>query len=143
MSPVPSPVVVDASISVSWFVWEPGAERAQRLRHEAAGGRLVLHAPEVWLAECANAIWKKVQVVHTLSVAQGSEASSHLVRTGMVLVATANLLPRAYALATAHRCTVYDALYLALSQVLDARLATADAKLARLARAAGIELRED
>ncbi len=140
MSPVPSSVVVDASAAVGWFVWEPGTERAQRLRDAAARGNVVLHAPDLWLAECANAIWKKVQLAHALSVEEGAEAVVNLARTGIVLGASADLLPRAYALATTHRCTVYDALYLALAQVLDARLATADAKLAQLASAVGIVL---
>ena len=51
------------------------------------------------------------------------------------IVASAGTLPTAYQLAIAHRRTVYDATFLALSVLLDAELVTADESLYNVARA--------
>lgn len=131
---------MDASVAIGWFVWERSAERARRLLHEVAAGRLVLHAPDTWLAECASTIWKQVRLAHMLSPQEGAEAVARAARLEMVVAASAELLRRAYALAILHRCTIYDALYLALAEALAAPLATADNRLARLAHKIGVDL---
>jgi len=48
-------VVVDANIALKWVVREPGTEDALALR-----ARYLLSAPDLLIAECANALWKKV-----------------------------------------------------------------------------------
>ena len=50
-------LVIDASIAVKWVVEEEGTPEALALRQKAK-----LIAPELLVAECANVLWKKVQI---------------------------------------------------------------------------------
>jgi predicted nucleic acid-binding protein len=54
-----------------------------------------------------------------------------------------SILPAAFTIACDSRITVYDALYLALAQTLDAELATLDTTLAAAASACGVKLAGD
>lgn len=47
-------VVIDASVALKWVVPEDGSEAARALR------RFELIAPNIWLAEVANALWRHV-----------------------------------------------------------------------------------
>ena len=46
-------VVVDASVALKWVFDEPESEAAVALRDEE------LVAPALWLAEAANALWRR------------------------------------------------------------------------------------
>ena len=52
-----SPLVVDASVAVKWFVPEELSEHADLI---AASGSMLL-APKLVLLDVANAFWRKVQ----------------------------------------------------------------------------------
>ena len=54
MTSVPERLVVDATVAIKWVVGEADSERAASVR----GRRLF--APDLLVAECANALWKKV-----------------------------------------------------------------------------------
>ena len=125
-------IVVDASLAVTWFVEEPGTPIADRLVRNAAleGG---LWAPELLLLEVTAVLGKRAR--------QGKVASDYpglslrrLRRMPIRLIPDAELLDHAVLLSAAVRHPLYDCLYLALAQRLDARLATLDNGLAALAR---------
>lgn len=140
MSADPAPVVVDASVVVDWILGGPGADRALALAPLIRARAILPRAPDIWMAECANAVWKHVRLKHTLAPDPGLEAVNGLARTGIAATPTLALIPRAFPLAVERGCSVYDALYLALAAALDAPLATGDATLSRHARASGVRL---
>jgi predicted nucleic acid-binding protein len=120
-------LVVDASVALKWVVEEDGSEAA------AALGAHALTAPTLLLEECANALWVKQRRAE-LTPVEAMERMRALREAPVELVPSAGLLDQALALAIEHAQTVYDCLYLALAIRLDARLVTADRRLAAATR---------
>ncbi|HEV3258446.1 MAG TPA: type II toxin-antitoxin system VapC family toxin [Gemmataceae bacterium] len=121
-------VVVDSSVAIKWLVVETHSTEARRVLDEYQAGSLTLLAPDLINAEVGNVVWKK----HRFQGMAATDAQLILdaFRTlSFVLTPTAALLDDAYRLAVAHRRTVYDAMYLALSVREKCRLVTADEKL--------------
>lgn len=131
--------VLDASVAVKWLIPESDTEQALELLRQYARWL----APRLLLVEAASAMRRRVQEASL----GAEEASNNLtalltsVRQGVVLLADDEelvLSALALSLSLAHR--VPDCLYLALAQREGLPLATADAKLAALARQRGIEV---
>ncbi|HLQ39119.1 MAG TPA: type II toxin-antitoxin system VapC family toxin [Planctomycetota bacterium] len=117
-------LVVDASVASKWFFTEPDSAAARRLleRHTA------LIAPDLLFAEVGNIGWKKCR--------QGASTPAQLAEVAVVLpvafaqvVSVATVLPRALAIALELEHPVYDAIYLAVAELHDVRLVTADDRL--------------
>ena len=137
---MPQPLVVDASVAVKWFVVEADSDRALELARLAARRTVTLHAPDIWVSECANAIWKVAVKLRHMDRRAAHDAVTQLVTVPIRDAASRALLPRAYAIAVEWTITVYDALYLALAQALETQVVTADRALLR--RMAGTSLAE-
>lgn len=116
-----TPLVVDASVVVKWFVPEIHSDAARQWLDAA----YQFFAPDLLFAETANAVWKKVRRSE-LTRAHGEELVADLAGVAVETVPCRALAEDAYALATATGRSVYDALYLALAVRLDTRLITAD-----------------
>ncbi len=119
-------MIVDASIALKWFVAEQGSPAEVRFygKNLAFG----LNAPELIVAEVANAAWKKVlrgeiPKRHALRIARSLEAS--ITR----LFPIAMLAEHACEMAIELRHPVYDCLYLACAELLSEPLVTADARI--------------
>ena len=121
-------IVLDASAAVELLLRShAGRHVAERLDSAAE-----LHYPELMPVEAVSALRGLVRA-GAISVDRGQRAVEHLAdlagarhRHGMLLVPVYRL---------ASRFCVDDAVYVALAQVLEARLLTADGRLARQATA--------
>ena len=114
--------VVDASVAVKWVLEEPGSDRARLLSSAR------LEAPDLLPIECANVLWKKVQ----LGDLRGDGAALRLallLHAPITLADSRNLLEAAFRLSLELKHPVYDCLYLALAAKRDVPLVTADRKL--------------
>lgn len=120
-----TPVVVDSSVAVKWFVPEVLAEQAAEL----LDGSFVLLAPDLLLAEAANVLWKKVGRGE-LGVEEARTVFAALRRVPLEIVPSSELLAAALEIAFAYQRTVYDWLYVALAVARDCALVTADDRLA-------------
>jgi predicted nucleic acid-binding protein len=125
-------VVIDASVALKWFIEEEGAAQASAL----LTGADMLVAPDLIVAEVANAGWKAVRAGSMLPE-QHDHAAARLPLAFDGLVPLASLAPRAVAISRALNHPVYDCFYLALAEERAATLVTADRRL--LARLAGSE----
>lgn len=126
-------LVVDASVAIKWFVEEPGADRARGLWEN--GARLV--APDLLVPEVCSAMWRKVRLGQAVPD-QAAEAAKRL-RTALIdLRPTATLATRAMALALELDHPVYGCFYLALAEIEQNAVVTADERL--LARLSGSKL---
>lgn len=116
-------LVIDASIACKWFFDEPGAEFARTI---LLSGELLL-APELIVAEVANAAWKRVLRAE-ISLEQAALAISglKLLDERVPLLA---LAPRALAIGERLRHPTYDCFYLALAEQREVRLLTDDYRL--------------
>lgn len=116
--------VIDASVAIKWVVEEEGTEEALALR---GGNRLI--APDLFVSECANVLWKKTRR-HELTREEALLAARLLARADMELLPTRALMETATELAIALGHPAYDCIYLALAIENDCRFVTADAGFA-------------
>lgn len=118
-------IVLDASAVVELVLGSPrGATvRARILRPDES-----LHAPHLLDVEVASAL-RRYQLSGELSADDGREALADLAGLDIVRYPHDPLLPRVWELRTS--VTAYDAVYLALAEVLEAPLLTLDRRLAR------------
>jgi predicted nucleic acid-binding protein len=128
---VPAAAVVDASVAIKWVIGEAGSDNAAALE----GARL--YAPDLWLAECANVLWKKA-ARQEITEGEAEAAAMILEAAEVELIATRPLLARAVVLAGRLGHAAYDCLYFLAAADLGVPLVTADARLAALARKKGV-----
>ena len=114
-------LVIDASVACKWFFEEPLSTEARVL---AEAGE-AFSAPDMILVECANAAWRRVSG-ETIPLAQAYAFLSALPRWFASLVPSARLHARAFEMACALSHPVYDCQYLALAEVEESQLVTAD-----------------
>ena len=119
------PVVIDASAFMRFHL---GSDDAAAALHEVwtTGARFL--APELILAEVANALLKYTRG-RRLSAEDADETLGELSRTVGVWPLDL-LVPGAFAIASERGLSAYDAVYVELAEGLNARLLTADRRLA-------------
>jgi predicted nucleic acid-binding protein len=113
--------VLDASVVVKWFLPEPWAEAARRLRK----ADLECHSPDLLLLETCNALWKHV-IKGNLDIAVAREAVEALAVAPISLWGAKPLFVDAFELARETGRSVYDCTYLALAIRREHPLVTAD-----------------
>ncbi len=117
-------LIVDASVAIKWFVDESGADRARSLWQRRAD----LVAPDLLVPEVCSAMWRKVRLGQAIPD-QAAEAADRLRANLLELRPTAPLAPRAMAIALDLGHPVYDCFYLALAELEQSPLVTADQRL--------------
>ncbi len=130
------PIVVDASVTISWYLADETDARAQTVLAALRENEAV--APALWWFEVRNALLINERRGR-LNLSQVTAVLAHLVRLPITLdrdPASDVVL----ALARTHRLTFYDAAYLELALRRDGQLATLDQRLTAAARAAAVRL---
>lgn len=117
-------LVVDASVMVMVATREPGSEAADRMVDGA-----VLAAPELVLAEAANALWKKARA-GVITRAEAVQAAKDIDRMFTRLVPLRDLQDQALDLALRRDHPVHDCFYVALAVREALPLLTADRRVA-------------
>jgi len=132
--------VVDASVAAKWFVQRGNAdrERALSIRERFMAGQCRLNMPEFGLLEIANAIRytpraKEADAAAALDVLRDLNLELH--QTSWDLLRKANAIAWAYGIA------VYDAIYVALAEIVGFPLLTADEGLLKRMKGHSIVLR--
>lgn len=122
-------LVVDASVTIKWFVKESFSDIAMRLSQPSAN----LFAPDLLLAEVGNIGWRKIRLGE-IDVRQAAEMLVQL-RNGIIqFEAIDRLVERALEFAVLIDHPIYDAFYLACAEMHDATLITADERLYKVTR---------
>lgn len=121
-------LVIDASAAVGLVLGITGTEVFTPLLEQAD----LVVAPDLYLAEIANAIWKyrKADLPPMARCEQVLEQAKNLPDH---LESSSDLCLEAFALASRHRHPVYDALHLVLARRNNASILTMDRRLAELA----------
>lgn len=128
-------LVIDSSVAVKWFVVEPYSIQARQILEDYRLGTVTFLAPDLINAEVGNIIWKK-QVFQGLDPAEALLIIEMFRSLSFTFTSTASLLEDAYKLAATHQRTVYDMLYVALSNREQCSFVTADEKLFNAVQAA-------
>ena len=117
--------VVDASIALKWLLAEADSADALALRPHY---RFI--APDLLIAECANALWKHVQRGQLLPE-EAMLAARLLEANGVELAPTRGLAADSVRLSISLRHPAYDCVYLALAMSEQCPFITADATFKR------------
>jgi predicted nucleic acid-binding protein len=120
-------IVIDAC-AVCELLFRGAAER--RLVELVLGDRASVHAPDLVNVEVLHGI-RRMTVTGAITVRRADEMRDDLADLPIHCYPSRPLLDRAWALRD--NLTVYDAVYVALAEALDATLVTADHALARAA----------
>ena len=113
--------VIDASVACKWFFNEPLSAEARRL----AASDATFVAPDMILAECANAAWRRVRD-GTVTPTHARAFLDSLPLWFEALSPAAELHKAAFEMAHELGHPVYDCLYLALAEREQALVVTAD-----------------
>ncbi len=116
-------LVVDSGVTAKWYVQEEHTSEAELLVDRS----FELHAPDLFLPEFANILWKKFRN-NELSETTAFLAIESIRNRGIIFHPGDALLRPSLAgsIETGH--STYDWTYLALAISLDSRLVTADRK---------------
>jgi predicted nucleic acid-binding protein len=118
--------VVDASVVLKWFVDEPDSGPALALRDAHIAGTSPIVAPDLLICEVANALLHNPRFTeHDIERALSTLYDLQL----ELVVPTVEVVQAVVRLASRHKLTFYDALYVGLAQELGMELITADRHL--------------
>jgi predicted nucleic acid-binding protein len=130
------PMVVDASVTISWYLADEASDTARSVLERLRESEAIV--PALWWFETRNVLLMNERRGR-LDPSQIAAILAHLARLPIALdrdpVGDAVI-----ALARAHRLTFYDAAYLELALRRDVPLATLDRRLAAAARTAAVRL---
>ncbi len=120
-------IVVDASALLEALLRTPAAEAVEK---RLFGARETLHAPHLLDIEVTQVI-RRYAAIGDLDIARGRAALDDLGEFPLRRYPHGFLLPRVWELR--NNLTAYDAVYVALAELLDAPLLTRDRRLAAAA----------
>jgi predicted nucleic acid-binding protein len=120
-------LIIDASVAIKWFVTETLHEEARSL----LGRGNDLYAPDLLIAELANAAWKKAKR-REIDGRQARKIALACRGDVPALRRSADLVDRALQIAFELGHPVYDCLYLACAEAVGGVLVTADDHLCRV-----------
>jgi predicted nucleic acid-binding protein len=124
----PSPLVIDASVAIKWYVSEQDSAKALSLLALGALGQPLI-APDLLVAELGNILWKKVRRGEISSADGGEALKLFLTGAPVTLHSSSQVAEDALRIALATGNTVYDCLYVALAVAEQGTLCTADQRL--------------
>ena len=130
---MPAELILDASAAAKLFFIDGDTDAVQR----ALDGGVSLLAPDLLFAEMASVAAKMV-ARRQATAEQGLHAVKLLPTLLDDVAPTAELVERAFAIATSLGFSAYDGCYLALAERRGAKVLTADRRMERHARQQGI-----
>lgn len=136
---MPETFVIDASVLVKLYANEDASEEARSLLGRAGDPDPPLFlAPTLIYVECANALLKYTRRLD-MDRRIAEESISSFARLPINAFDSSEFLPRAFDIAITAQLSLYDALYVALAQIFDAKLVSDDRRLLDAARAMGVD----
>jgi predicted nucleic acid-binding protein len=133
--------VLDASVSLAWYVDNPPDPYALRIwDHVRAGARPVV--PLLWILECANTLFvaERRKLLDPAASTVIIEDFEELLAGSFDVIASPATLRDLVESSRSFQLTAYDAVYLLLAVSLDLPLATLDSSLRSAARRAGVPI---
>jgi len=130
-------ICVDASIAAKWFFEEEHYEQARALYRDSLTASERIVAPPLLPIEVSNIVRQRMRRVKPpaktpLTLTEAQEALAHFLALPIELERPPTLHQVALELAVAHElAAVYDAHYIALSQMLGCEFWSADRRLVR------------
>lgn len=114
-------VVVDASVAAKWFLVEDNADEALILLDRSFD----LHVPDQFYLEFDNVLCKLIRR-GLLSEEEGFDMRDRIQAFPIQPYSSQTLREKAFQIAIENRRSIYDCIYLALAELLEGRIVTAD-----------------
>ena len=121
--------IVDPSVVAKWYFPEILGDRAEALKIWLLEEAHSIAAPELFLLEMANLLWKKSALLKEIPSRTALRIYEEVSEIGVRLYPDKLLLPYAMEISLMHRSPVYDSLYLTLARQLNTTFITADQRL--------------
>ncbi len=119
-------MILDASVIVKWFTREEKREEALRYREMFINDEIEIVVPDLILYEIGNAL----RYNPSFNDEDVRLAVRSLIDLGInIIIPTTEILDMAINLAFKYDTTLYDSVYLALAEILNDTLVTADKNL--------------
>lgn len=118
--------MIDASVAAKWFLEEDHTAPARRLMHPG----VARHAPDYFLIELDSILCKRVRR-REIHPDRARTARQGLRQMPLLFHPFRALLDPAFAIASTGACSLYDALYVVLAEMLHTQVVTADQRLCR------------
>jgi len=132
-------LVVDSSVAIKWVLPKPNSLQALDILEQHQTGKLRLLAPDLIYAEIGNIVWK-LSRFGSLSKDECLQALKLFQLINFGITPSHAILEIAYQFALAYQRTVYDSLYVVLSQRYQCPLVTDDIKLVNALNLAPVNL---
>ena len=127
-----SPIVLDPSVVIKWYIPEEGAELAGKLKEWILSGPHRMVVPTLFFDEVTNILWKKENLRKECSSQAAKEILWEVLRLPLHIdLDRHELYPKALEIAGKTHVTSYDAIYLATAVQNQAVFVTADNRLVR------------
>lgn len=130
-------LIVDASVTVGWFVRSQASSYTDRIRRLARSHRL--HVPAIWPLEFANALWQ-LERRNLLSRVQVDTIIKLVAALDIVVADESPAIAELVATARRYNLSTYDASYLELARALHYPIACRDGPLRQALKSAGLRL---
>jgi len=114
-------------VIVKWFVAERGTEEALTLRDSYIRGDLELLSPSLIYYEVTNAL--RHHPHYRLTETELLDAIKALKGLQILTEPTTEMWLKTFEVSISEKVTIYDAVYIAMSLVFDAKLVTSDERL--------------
>ena len=126
---------MDSNILVKLVLNEAGSKEARATVADVLKKGYTLHTVDFALAEGLNVVWKHANVLKDLKAQEAQPTAEDLTKVydALNIVTAREIAQETTQIALTHNITVYDALYIAATQKLNATLYTADQKLCNIA----------
>lgn len=121
-------VVLDSNVAIKWRLPEEDSDKANAIKDSYVNGFNELISPDIFPAEVAHAL-SRAERKGILKTPQAAEGLKDILLLAPKLYPYIPLLPRAMELSAITRTSVYDCLYVALSEREDCPLVTADKRM--------------
>ncbi|MEM2118438.1 MAG: type II toxin-antitoxin system VapC family toxin [Candidatus Bathyarchaeia archaeon] len=127
--------MLDSNILVKLVTNEPNSKEARATITTLLKKGYTLHTVDIALAESLSALWKHAKIHKDLKPEETKQAIQDLTRIydKIDILTTREIAEETTDIALTQNITVYDALYIAATQKLNATLYTADQKLHNIA----------
>jgi predicted nucleic acid-binding protein len=122
--------VLDSSVAFKWLVVETDTDKARRLRDAYRHGIHELVSPDIFPVELGHALTRAERQARIMPP-EAARFWADAMKTAPRLQASLPFTPRAIAISSQMRVSVYDCLYLALAEQEQCAFVTADDRLVR------------
>ena len=125
-------VVIDASVSASWFLYDEFNQKADELLKEVIHGRIDLFQPVLWKYEIVNVL--RTAILHKRIARDKARLAVSTINSIKVeyLVPNNEDMISLMKLADENSLTAYDASYLHVAEITSGELFTSDKDLLKL-----------